>query len=400
MIKTPYNWKQFHSYRVFDEFLERFIIQRKSYVTTHERKLNLAEAFDDIQERFIDAYDNSKEKFDTKVAVQFEGASEQTKIVFANVEYLWAMPVETISPEKKRSYAQRWFKEPQQVVTGKKFFFTYPDVIANPGPWYTRNKYWEVIATLRVLSLICKENTPSSLSQLKEEIANICHSSIYQGVSPEERFAVTRVCGVHSAFMHLSAPERYEPIISSSHREQICGVFGHLIDTPSPDTEVLLKQIREKLYPNYGNDEDQDFKYRWFFYSKDIQPLWINKKTKQAQRASSAIFDIRLEEDTIDLEGEKKEVRGYRIQRSAKLVREIKERDKYTCVACEFHFQNQIVHVHHLDPISEYERPQETLPKDLITLCPNCHYIAHYHLRKKNGAKYKDRETLLEKLRS
>ncbi len=35
-------------------------------------------------------------RFEEKVAHQFEGASEQTKIVFANVEYLWAMPMENI----------------------------------------------------------------------------------------------------------------------------------------------------------------------------------------------------------------------------------------------------------------------------------------------------------------
>lgn len=122
MSKSPYNWKQFHSYRVFDEFLERFIIQRQSYVTMHKQNLNLTEAFNDIRERFVDAFDDSKAKFDTKVAIQFEGASEQTKIVFSNVEYLWAMPVKTISPEKKRNYAQRWFKEPEQVVSGDSYF--------------------------------------------------------------------------------------------------------------------------------------------------------------------------------------------------------------------------------------------------------------------------------------
>lgn len=249
-----------------------------------------------------------------------------------------------------------------------------------------------------MLSLICKEDNNLSLSEIKERIATICHSAIYQGVSPEANFSVTKVCGVHSALMHLSDPERYESIISKSHREQICAVFGSVVKDPSSDTEVLLKQIREQLYDNHGNGDDPDRKYRWFFYSKDVQPLWMNKKTKKAQQTSSITFDIRQEEEAADIEDARKEVKGYRIQRSSKLVKQVKQRDQYTCQACEFHFQDQIVHVHHLDPLSEYERPQETVPNDLITLCPNCHYIAHYHLRQDSGDQYKDRETLLKKL--
>lgn len=400
MSLTPnkYDWKQFHAYRVYDEFLERFVIARKSYVTRHEQELDLTAAFDDIRERFVAAFDDSKAHFEEKVGLQFDEASEETKIVFANVEYLWAMPVRTISPQTKRLYAERWFQEPEQVVTGERYFFGHPHIIANPGPWYTRNKYWELIATLRVLSLVAKEASSKTLLQLKEEIAEICHSAIYQGVPPEDNFAVSKVCGVHSALLHLSNPERYESIISSSHRRQICAVFEHIVENPSPDQEVLIKQIREQLYESHGNGDDPDRKYRWFFYTKDVQPLWIDKKTKKAQRASSAVFDVRLEEDATDLEGEREEVTGYRILRSSKLVKETKERDKYTCRACGFHFEDQIVHVHHLDPVSEYEQPKETKLEDLITLCPTCHYLAHYWLRQ--NPKFKQIGPLLAQLQS
>ena len=101
-----------------------------------------------------------------------------------------------------------------------------------------------------------------------------------------------------------------------------------------------------------------------------FSPLWIDKKTKKQQRISSAVFDVRHEEDAVDLEGLKEEVIGLRIRRSAKLVNATKERDQYTCRACNFHFKNQIVHVHHLDPISEYKHPRKTTLVDLVTLCP------------------------------
>ena len=83
--------------------------------------------------------------------------------------------------------------------------------------------------------------------------------------------------------------------------------------------------------------------------------------------------------------------------RSAKLVDEVKKRDKYSCRACGFYYNNKIVHVHHLDPLSEAASPKTTKTSDLITLCPNCHFIAHYllHIDDNN----KNEKNLLNKLR-
>lgn len=392
------NWKKFHSYRVFDEFLEKFVLQRKSYVTRHENPLDLEAALNDIEARFIAAADVTANDFEQKVAKQFAGASEQTKIVFANVEYLWAMPMGNISPKRKRSYALRWFSGAGQVVSGESYFFGYPHIIADPGPWYLTNKYWEIIAALRVLSMVVGDPNSSNLGALKTRIAEICHDGLYKGVPSGDRFAVGHFCGIHPALMHLADPERYESIISDSHRTQIVAVFGHVVENPPSDAEQHLKEIRNALYESHGTGDDADFKYRWFFYTKDVRPLWIDKKGKRAQRISSAVFDVRNEEDATDLEGEIKAVRGYSIRRSAKLVKATKERDDHTCRACGFHFEDQIVHVHHLDPLSEYLHPRETKLDDLVTLCPNCHYLAHYWL--KTSACFKQLPPLLEKLRN
>ena len=396
MNTAPFDWKRFHAYRVFDEFLERFIIQQKSYVTTHDQPLDLEAAFSEIEEHFNDAIGESEATFEERLAVQFDGASEQSKIVFANIEYLWAMPVGNLNPETKRSYALRWFGEPDHVVSGEGYFFKEPHTIANPGRGHNQNKHIELTALLRVMCLVSEKADLTDLIDLKRQIAEICHSAIYEGVPEGEKFAVTTVCAIHSLLLNLADPDRYESIVSASHREQICGVLGHVVENPSTDREVLLKQIRETLWESYGNAEKPHRKYRWFFYAKDVKPLWFNKDSKKAQRVSSAVFDVQLEEEAVDLEATKVEVTGFRIHRSAKLVKAAKERDNYTCQACTFHFENQIVHVHHLDPISEYKRPKETKLKDLITLCPNCHYLAHYWLRK--SSRYKDLESLLKKL--
>ena len=134
MSSTPFDWNRFHAYRVFDEFLERFVIGRKSYVTKHPDSLDLAAAFEDIRQRFVADYDDSDARYEEKIALQFEDAPEQTKIVFANVEYLWAMPVENLKPKTKRSYGERWFSGTGLLVKGDRYFFGYPHIIADPGP--------------------------------------------------------------------------------------------------------------------------------------------------------------------------------------------------------------------------------------------------------------------------
>lgn len=62
-----------------------------------------------------------------------------------------------------------------------------------------------------------------------------------------------------------------------------------------------------------------------------------------------------------------------------------------------FHYNGEIVQAHHLDPLSECKQPQKTKLEDLITLCPNCHCIAHFLLRKSD--RFKCKTDLVEELR-
>jgi 5-methylcytosine-specific restriction endonuclease McrA len=398
---SNFDWPRFHAYRVFEEFLKKFIIDRKSYVTHHIQQLNLKAAFEEISSCFVEGFDDSKKDFETKIKLQFKEASEESKIVFANIEFLWAMPMDNILAKTKHSYAKRWFNK-NEVVNGEQHLFNYPHTIANPGPWYLRNKYWELNALLRVLSLVASDIEIVDITSAKKRIAELSYSSIYGGTAKEGRFAVNKVCGVHSALLHLAAPDSYESIISESHKQQIIKVFEHVIsDRPEIECrEQKIRLIRERLYEEYGDEGDRDYKYRWFFYLDRVKSLWIGKSGTSQQLISSIDDEVhreQLAQDHSEEEGKKEPTTGYRVYRSARLVAETKKRDNFTCRACQFTFRKQIVHVHHLNPLSERQSPKETTLKDLVTLCPNCHYLAHFWLRK--NSKYKNLEDLLQKLK-
>jgi predicted HNH restriction endonuclease len=79
-------------------------------------------------------------------------------------------------------------------------------------------------------------------------------------------------------------------------------------------------------------------------------------------------------------EGERYLTEAKRLRRSEKLVSERKRKDKYTCQACSYKLQvngKYIVDCHHLELLSQREGEEITTIDDLITLCPDCHRIAH-----------------------
>lgn len=138
------DWNKYGAYRVFDEFVETFFIGRKSFITTHDSELDLEGGFDKIYACYVQDFDASKGKtYDQKLQNQFAGAGDNEKLIFTNLEYLWAMPVANIHPATKQGYARRWYRK--QARVGSHYFFEHRnDCVADPGMWNNRNKFSEL----------------------------------------------------------------------------------------------------------------------------------------------------------------------------------------------------------------------------------------------------------------
>ena len=96
-------------------------------------------------------------------------------------------------------------------------------------------------------------------------------------------------------------------------------------------------------------------------------------------------------------EGRKYEVKLLRRSRSQEIVAQAKQKNKYTCEVCGFHFENRIVQAHHLVPVSQNKGIKLVSENDLIVLCPTCHYLAHYLLEK--NPEYSERQKLVNALK-
>ena len=75
-------------------------------------------------------------------------------------------------------------------------------------------------------------------------------------------------------------------------------------------------------------------------------------------------------------EGELKERKFLSRTRNKSNVNKCKAGDNYTCQGCGFNYKNKIVECHHLEPLSMTGESIVTIDM-LITLCPNCHRLAH-----------------------
>lgn len=84
-------------------------------------------------------------------------------------------------------------------------------------------------------------------------------------------------------------------------------------------------------------------------------------------------------------------------KRNQEIIKLVKERDNYTCQVCGFYYNNKIVEAHHLTPISSKDEEYKVTLEHLVTLCPNCHALAHILLS--NNDKYQNRKILIDSLK-
>ena len=96
-------------------------------------------------------------------------------------------------------------------------------------------------------------------------------------------------------------------------------------------------------------------------------------------------------------EGMVKEVTFLQKTRNREIIKQVKKRDSYTCQACGFYYEDKIVEAHHLSPISTMDEEYLVTSEHLVTLCPNCHALAHVLLLK--DVKYTNRDVLISQIR-
>ena len=159
---------------------------------------------------------------------------------------------------------------------------------------------------------------------------------------------------------------------------------------------ILVPQNNENTPWNYDFCKVKQRRYLTEI-SKDLFELIAKQCGYPKQLIPTGKTVSNMSEQKERFEGEEVERTVLATSRNREVVVEVKNRDNYSCVVCGFRFRNKIVEAHHLMPLSKTDGIKKVSNDDLITLCPNCHAIAHFLL--KENIKYTDRKILIEKIR-
>ena len=109
---------------------------------------------------------------------------------------------------------------------------------------------------------------------------------------------------------------------------------------------------------------------------KIVDDSSIQKQNHKNQRHEETLLEY---EDEKAIEGYILDSKYQKKSRNREIADKRKKLDNYTCQSCGFKMNiagNYIIDCHHLYPFSQGDT-RVTKIEDLISLCPNCHRIAH-----------------------
>ena len=236
--------------------------------------------------------------------------------------------------------------------------------------------------------------TQGTLSSYKSDCENFYkfwqeYKSIYFARVIENRLS-------QKAVMQKSLKDSYEQLIISylekNGKSTIDEVFKYI--SSKKHTGITGKRyLREVITSRYKGSDIFGYKnpYVWLKNESKISNKIVSN-LKYEETNEFNLYNKKLER----YEGELKERIFLSKSRNQQIINLVKQRDNYTCVVCEFFFDNKIVEAHHLVPM--YEKEACIINTDeLITLCPTCHALAHTLLKKDKS--YYNKTKLIKKLR-
>lgn len=263
-------------YTLYDKFINEFLIQSNSILTSHENILS-EKSINECIQFFINNFDEGIENFDEKVSKQFSNADIETKLVFAHAEWLWAYSVEDISVEKKRHYTLRTTNLSNEELIQE----VYPKGFGNAGQWHTNNKYYEISFNLVLIKFIVekiKRNEISTLEETKSWIEKIClydkYECEFEGFElpqdfkekiPEKKLAITNI------LTYCGNPDKYERIASDGHKKQIYQSFKNLLSNDVNESEGL--NLDEKLF-EIRKVLTEINQTQFDFYDNKLKKIW------------------------------------------------------------------------------------------------------------------------------
>jgi MoxR-like ATPase len=245
-------------YRAFDEFLQRCVLDDRSLLWPSERPWT-AENLSEVIDRFVGSPIYGTDlNFEQKLEKQMEGASSEHWMIICDVYYVFSLPSLSITFKKKVSYvkeaaghaglaypaedAEVW--EPQRhgfVGTGQRY----------------NSKHGQFRLILQFADRLKRVENPESIVGDASRMQKVLDQLLAEIPVKSERAHDMR-----HAMLYMAFPDRYEPSISTGHRDRIVKTYQDLLKGKVPeDRDEAIREIRAVLRDDRFAHLDRPFDF-------------------------------------------------------------------------------------------------------------------------------------------
>jgi hypothetical protein len=271
MIENKYEIENYKS--AFDSFEQRFLKDKKSiFRLNDEEPILTTESVKYLMNNFVNNGYSGDTSFEEKIKHQLidsvEDSNHQKNAIEVLATAVWLWRLCPVNARDRRKNIEDFLKaldynKDIKIEENNPFFNEFKG-FASTGTYYNINKPFELAYIIKFLEEYIKnvENSQPVNILISEEFngqmklitkkdysyadkKNKSNSKITQKVSINKEDKPNLV-SIHNALLHFFEPNKYEAILSNSHKEKIAETFKDLIDETNNDK--FNPEIDWKLY--------------------------------------------------------------------------------------------------------------------------------------------------------
>lgn len=263
-------------YQAFKKFEERCLLNNQSLIWPHKEIWTLDNLYTLKSMYGDEGIEGGDKTFENKLELQLANAAPELWGIVADLFYVYVLPSSALTVEKKFEYIQ-WSAE--------KANFEIPDKDNNlwqplsngfikTGIQYHK-KFVQILITLQFAIAIKETKNPKANLNDPKKVQNILDKIVAQIgeiFTPPPR-------DMRQVILYLKFPKKYEPIISTTGKENIVQHYSdkYSLDVPGDLDEALFK-IRNHIEEDLSEDKkpihfyDPKYKVEWDPGSRIVKP--------------------------------------------------------------------------------------------------------------------------------
>lgn len=296
-------------YTIFDKFLNKTVIEKKSFITELEEDIFIVDNIKAIESVFVKNFDGTKDKlFKDKVTKQFGQTDDACKQIFSNLLYLRYLPIWEMKAdakvEKINPFELKLAQNPLNIVIDdvNKYF---PCEAISSYSYSLQAIYEEMVELIFLFHylLLDQSGTQDSLESIKSKIVSWvlnnkdCKKTFYikvvEGLSnnnADTSDTIKKQIGegkrnlaIDHMLLNLCYPEKYSRIATMSTKKKIVKALyeqylGGVLENEKLDNVEFLDnnimEITKKIKEKKGIDNIEDNLLTDILWRKDIRSEW------------------------------------------------------------------------------------------------------------------------------